>query len=88
MPMHAPRVEHFLDMLAGLGVEVEVIDLPRLDGSTVPTITLIRETADGHRLMVPLGSLQSGDLVAPDVVNSWCDFLEVPRIGYGAIEDD
>ena len=87
MPMHAYTVDSFLKKLADFGVEVEEIPLPLTDGRVVPTITLVRETPNGRRLMVPLGSLQPGDPVAPNVVDSWCDRLEVQRIGYGVIED-
>ena len=84
--MHAYRVEDFIELLAEFGVEAMEMDLPLHDGRIVPTLTLIRQTEDG-RLTVPLGTLQRDQVVAPNVVDSWCDQLQVPRVGYGAIED-
>lgn len=83
--MHVFTVDYFLHLLAEQGVEVEEILLPRHDGSVVPTITLVRNSGS-DQYMVPLGPLRREDLVTPQVVDSWCDQLQIPRVGYGVVE--
>lgn len=83
MPMRAPTVDQYLTRLAEHGVEVEEIELPRVGRPAIPVITLVREDENGSRYMVPLGDLTRDDIVSPQLVDSWCDQLAIPPVGYG-----
>lgn len=88
MPMKAFTLDEYLVLIADFGVEQIEIQLPRMDGSSVTTLTLLNKDEQGQRFMVPLGRISRDSIVSPQEVNSWCERLRIPKIGYGTVEDD
>lgn len=87
MPMNAPTLEEYLIRIAEFGVRQVEKNLPRMGGSSATTLTLVREDEQGRRFVVPLGRISRDSIVSPQEVDSWCDLLQIPKIGYGAPED-